>query len=211
MPDITQTNLNKLVCEAVEAHNFFQNKEGEYSRPIWESKFVDQQKSHRWHETYSAQEYSSFTKVASRVTSKILGIGSAERSWGDVKQLKNGKRSHLGNKKIEKNSIIYGQASLMKARIEQEYCPNTWDFSDLDNERLIAELEEYMLDKKDPTLNNSDESNDKCSEISDLFATSLQSNNYKKVHMYEESDERKWIKKEDGSHWLHLVTKYKGL
>ena len=29
--------------------------------------------------------------------------------------------------------------------------------------------------------------------------------------MYEELDERKWIKKEDGSHSFHLRTKYKGL
>ena len=29
--------------------------------------------------------------------------------------------------------------------------------------------------------------------------------------MYEEPDERKWIKKEDSSHSFHLQTKYKGL
>jgi hypothetical protein len=39
--------------------------------------------------------------VACRVTSKVLGIGAEERSWGDVKQLKNDKRSHLSIDAIE--------------------------------------------------------------------------------------------------------------
>ncbi len=40
--------------------------------------------------------------VACQVTSKRLGIGSAERSWSDVKQLKDGKWSNLGGSSLEK-------------------------------------------------------------------------------------------------------------
>ena len=35
--------------------------------------------------------------VSCRVTSKIIGIGYSERSWGDVKTIKSGNRSALGS------------------------------------------------------------------------------------------------------------------
>ena len=38
---------------------------------------------------------------------KILGIGSAKRSWGDVKTIKSGNRSALGSDISEKQSIVY--------------------------------------------------------------------------------------------------------
>ena len=47
--------------------------------------------SHVWHQKYSL----TFTKVlgfvACRVTSKVLGIGAAEISWGDVNTINTGK------------------------------------------------------------------------------------------------------------------------
>jgi hypothetical protein len=58
--------------------------------------------------------------VACRVTSQVLGIGAAERSWGDVKQLKTDKRSHLSVEAVEQQSIIFGAASMHKARIGRE-------------------------------------------------------------------------------------------
>ena len=58
------------------------------------------------------QKYSlSWTKVlgfvACRVTSKVLGIGEAERSWGDIKTIKSGKISAIISDVSEKQSIIY--------------------------------------------------------------------------------------------------------
>ena len=51
--------------------------------------------SHLWHQKYLL----SFTKVlgfvACRVTSKVLGIGAAERYLGDVKTIKSGKISSI--------------------------------------------------------------------------------------------------------------------
>jgi hypothetical protein len=58
--------------------------------------------------------------VVCRITSKVLGIGAAERSWGDVKQLKTYKRSHLVVEAIEQQSIIFGAASMHKAHIGWE-------------------------------------------------------------------------------------------
>jgi hypothetical protein len=51
------------------------------------------------------------------VTSKVLGIGAAERSWVDVKQLKSDKRAELYIESIECQSIIFCTASLHEARV----------------------------------------------------------------------------------------------
>ena len=52
---------------------------------IWKSKDIRYGNSHLCHQKYSLP----FTKVffACRVTSKVLGIGAAESSWGDVKTI----------------------------------------------------------------------------------------------------------------------------
>ena len=49
---------------------------------------------------------------ACRVTSKFIGIGSVERSWGDVKKTKSGKISSIGSGISEKQSIVYTSACI---------------------------------------------------------------------------------------------------
>ena len=48
---------------------------------------------------------------------KILGIGSLERSWGDVKKIKSGKRSALGSEIYERQRIVYTSACIEESRI----------------------------------------------------------------------------------------------
>jgi hypothetical protein len=50
---------------------------------------------------------------------KLCGIGPAERSWGGVKQIKDGVRSHLGGESTEKRSVIYVIAKIQEARMHQ--------------------------------------------------------------------------------------------
>ena len=50
---------------------------------------------------------------------KVLGIGAAERSQGDVKTIKSGKRSASSSDVSEKQSIVYTSACIESARIEQ--------------------------------------------------------------------------------------------
>ncbi len=57
--------------------------------------------------------------VGCRVTSKLCSIGPAKRSWGGVKQIKDGVRSHLGGESTEKRSLIYVTAKIHEARIRQ--------------------------------------------------------------------------------------------
>jgi hypothetical protein len=48
------------------------------------------------------------------VTSKLCGIGPAERSWGGVKQIMTGQRSHLSG------DIIYISSKVEQARIYRD-------------------------------------------------------------------------------------------
>ncbi len=51
---------------------------------------------------------------------KLCGIGPAERSWGGVKQIKDGVRSHMGAESTEKRSVIYVTAKIQESRMQQE-------------------------------------------------------------------------------------------
>ncbi len=51
------------------------------------------------------------------VTSKLCEIGPAERSWGGVKQVKDGKRSHLSGKLTEKRTVLFVSLKISQARI----------------------------------------------------------------------------------------------
>ena len=75
--------------------------------------------SHLWHELYSLPYTSVLGFVACCVTSKRLGVGSAERSWADVKQIKDGKWSNLGGTSLEKRAILFTSAKLREANITQ--------------------------------------------------------------------------------------------
>ncbi len=75
--------------------------------------------SHLWHELYSLPNTNVLGFVACHVTSKRLGVGSAERSWADVKQIKDGKRSNLGGTSLEKRAILFTSAKLREANITQ--------------------------------------------------------------------------------------------
>ncbi len=57
--------------------------------------------------------------------SKRLGIGAGERSWSDVKMIKDGKRSNMSGDSLEKQAILYTSAQLEEARIQSDHeCSN---------------------------------------------------------------------------------------
>ncbi len=72
-------------------------------------------KSHIWHETYSLPYTKVLGFVACRVKSKRLGIGSGERAWSEVKQIKDGKRSNLSGESLEKRTILFTSTHLEDA------------------------------------------------------------------------------------------------
>ena len=99
----------------------FDNKIGSFDADgfIWKSKDISDGNSHLWHQKYSLPFTKVLGFVACRVTSKVLGIGAAEPSWGDAKTIKYGKRSAISSDVSEKQSIVYTSACIESARIEQ--------------------------------------------------------------------------------------------
>ena len=98
----------------------FDNKIGSFDADefIWKSKDISDGNSHLWHQKYSLPLTKVLGFVACRVTSKFLGIGAAERPWGDVNTIKSGKRSTISSDVSEKQSIVYTSACVESARIE---------------------------------------------------------------------------------------------
>jgi hypothetical protein len=75
---------------------------------------------HYWHKKETLHYTIIFGRFACRVCSKILGIGSAERSWGDVKHLKTNQRSHLSSRATKMQATIFGASCVQLARLKQQ-------------------------------------------------------------------------------------------
>ena len=97
----------------------FDNKVGSYDDDefIWKSKDISDGNSHLWHHKYSLPFTKVLGFVACRVTSKVIGIFAADRSWGDVKIIEYGKRYAIISDVSEKQSIVYTPACIESDRI----------------------------------------------------------------------------------------------
>jgi hypothetical protein len=117
---MTDEEVGKIIETFWREFNDFEMKQGPgYSRPwIWKTDEIKKGQCHLWHKLYSIPFTEVFGAVACRVCSKILGIGSAERSWGAVKHLKSGKRSHMSSAKTRMQATVFGAASIDRARSE---------------------------------------------------------------------------------------------
>ncbi len=69
----------------------------------------------RWHYTWTLLRTKVLGKLACLILSKILGIGTAERNWKQVKKIKDRDHSHLGPKVTSKITNIYGQYQQVKS------------------------------------------------------------------------------------------------
>ena len=49
----------------------------------------------------------------------LVGIGSAERSWGDVKHNKSGKRLHLSGDRVKKQATIFEKSCIKLAKYQR--------------------------------------------------------------------------------------------
>ena len=112
---------------------------------IWNSKDLNTNQSHVWHKKNSLRYTEVLGQLACLVCSKILGIGSAERCWGDVKQNKNGKRSHLSAEAVKMQATIFGTYSAEKANIERTRKDSAAHFWDDDDFRGLG-LSRYGVD-----------------------------------------------------------------
>jgi len=97
----------------------FVSKQGPFSKTyIWSSEDLQGGKTHLWHKKFSYPNTKWFGQFACHVTSKILGISSAEWNWGEVKHLKTNKCSHLSSDHIKKQATIFGADCAAHAKLE---------------------------------------------------------------------------------------------
>lgn len=145
-------------------------------------------KSHLWHKKNSLIQTKVFGKFACRVCSKIVGMGSAERNWGDVKYLKSMKRSHLSADAVEKQATIFGASCMADAALERK-------------KALENTTEPYKFwDEKDFDMQF------------DMFADVIEKESTKRyIKCYLEEWEHAYVIKKDEVCEARLLTKYGGL
>ena len=87
----------------------FDNKNGSFDGDefIWKIKDIIDGNTHLWNQKYSLTCTKVLGFVACRVTSKVLGIGAAYNSWGDVKKIKSGKRSKILISDVSEKQSIF--------------------------------------------------------------------------------------------------------
>ena len=108
---------------------------------IWKIKFIRDGNIHLCHQKYSLPCTNVLGFVACRVTSKVLVIGEVERSWGDVKTIKYGKRYAISSYVSEKQSIFYTSSCVESARIEQYHLDKQIN----DNFQVVPGMKRMML------------------------------------------------------------------
>jgi hypothetical protein len=84
-------------------------------------------------------------RLACIVQSKILGIGSAERNWKQVKKIKRGDRARTGIDKTAKQELIYAQSQMLRAKLRKtslSCAGKLWEDSDFD----CMKMDEYCRD-----------------------------------------------------------------
>jgi hypothetical protein len=120
-PDMeTDEEMDSLVHDFWKEYQDFRDHVGIYDpksrRSLWNNSALTDGRSHSWHQMYSLVYTKVLGRVACRVTSKILGIGSAERNWSDVKYILDSKRVNLSPEKLKMQTTIYGAYCAKKAK-----------------------------------------------------------------------------------------------
>jgi hypothetical protein len=88
---------------------------------MWEKTQRDAIPAYRWHQRHSFHSTKDLGKLACLVLFKILGIGTAERNWKQVKLIKTGQCSNIHADKYEKQVTLFGQNQQLRTwtRVEK--------------------------------------------------------------------------------------------
>jgi hypothetical protein len=119
----SEDKMGSLINSFWQEFEEFQYKTGPYAnREYIFQNHVDLSSGniHFWHKKEMLCFTIIFGRFACRVCSKILGIGTAERSWGDVKHLKTNQQSHLSSRATKMQATIFGASCVELAKIKQQ-------------------------------------------------------------------------------------------
>jgi hypothetical protein len=101
---------------------------------------------------YSLTRTKVLGKLGCIVTSKVLGIGSAERHWKIVKAVKSGQKSSMGTAKVKELALIHGAVMLQRERAHTDKLRTSgklWCDEDFETCKLDQFCQEIMNSTKD--------------------------------------------------------------
>jgi hypothetical protein len=109
-----------LIDKFKDEYGDFTNKRGKFNKAnIWIMASDENIQGYRWHKKYSLDCTDVLGKLACLVLSKILGIGSAERNWKQVKKIKRGDCAQTGIDKVAKQVLVYAQYQMLHGKLHK--------------------------------------------------------------------------------------------
>lgn len=119
--DLSKMTVADIVDQFWNEWDHFSEKTGPFEKKArWMADDVTRGKSFAWHKKYSLHSTMFLGWVACRVTSKHLGVGSAERVWANTKDIKAGKLVNRSSANTEMRAILCTSARIQEARIRQD-------------------------------------------------------------------------------------------
>ena len=148
----------KLIDTFFTEYGDFFHKRNAFARDhIWITAQDPNLKAFCWHQKYSLMVTKVLGQLACRVLSKILGIGTAERNWKQVKAVKLGQRVNTTMDKPTKQVLIYAQHQQARAHAKMNNratAGTLWDDGDFESMKMdlyCKDLKETVEAKTIPT------------------------------------------------------------
>ena len=126
LPDgsfVSQMSLDAVVDIFWNKFKTFQNKtDWFHNEARWNCPNTLLAVSHLWYEEYCLPYTAVLAFCGCRAISKICGIGGREHSWGDVKEIKDGKPAHMDGESVEKRAVLFTTTRINDTRIDPDWC-----------------------------------------------------------------------------------------
>ena len=146
-----KTQLAVLIDKFKDEYLDFKNKIGAFNKDnIWIMAEQENQLAYKWHQKYTLESTTVLGKLACFVLSKILGIGTAERNWKQVKKVKKGDHAKTGVEKTSKQVLVYSQYQMqcgLMRKSAHSSAGKLWDdsnFSSMKMDVYCKDLEEEV-------------------------------------------------------------------
>ena len=105
------------------------------------------QPAHVWHKTYSVGCTDILGLLACIVTSKVLGVGTAEMNWKQIKGGNKGQRAALSAEKMKQQALIYGRYQQQRAKAKYARLSTAgrlWEDSDFTGCKMDSYCQEII-------------------------------------------------------------------
>ncbi len=151
--------LADLIDKFKDEYSEFMSQRGRFAKDnIWMVTAKQETEGIRWHAKYSIETTEVLGRLACLVLSKILGIGTAERNWKQVKKVKKGDRTKTGVDKTTKQVLIYSQHQMMCGALRRTAISTAgklWDdddFASMKMDEYCKDLEARVGDVDEPLI-----------------------------------------------------------